>query len=131
MSEQERFSRIYAEVCERRGWVSSSGQVDVKLDDGRHQIVRLEFFEHDGRELVRLATTIGSTRRIRTDKLADALRTNYRLPHGALAVHEDHLMMVDTLVVADADPGEVESSILFLAQMADQLEATMFGPDEH
>ncbi len=131
MSEHEQFSRIYAEVCERRGWVSSPGQADVKLEGGRHQIVRLEFFEHEGQQLCRLASTIGSTRRIRSDKLADALRMNYRLPHGALAVHDDQLMMVDTLMLADADLGEVESSILFLAQMADQLEATMFGPDEH
>jgi len=130
-SEREAFAARCAEVCERREWISSQGQVDVKLDGGRHQIVHIEYFEHDGQELARLVTTIGSTERIRADRLSQALRMNYGLPHGALAMKDEMLVMVDTLVVAYAEAEEIEASVLYLAELGDRMEQTIFGPDAY
>jgi hypothetical protein len=60
-----------------------------------------------------------------------ALEMNYQLPHGCLAVKNDELVMVDTLILEDADPGEIEAILDYLAVTADHYEATMFGPDAH
>ena len=106
-------------------------QVEVKLESGRRQVVQLQFFEYEGREMVRLHTVIGSTERIRPTRLQFALELNYALPHGAMAVKDEQLVMVDTLILADADPGELEASLEYLATTADQYEASMFGPDVH
>ena len=40
-------------------------------------------------------------------------------------------MMVDTLMLSDADPGEVEASIRYLAQTADYYERVIFETDDH
>ena len=86
-------------------------QVEVKLESGRRQVVQLQFFEYEGREMVRLYTVIGSTERIRPTRLQFALELNYALPHGAMAVKDEQLVMVDTLILADADPGELEEDV--------------------
>jgi hypothetical protein len=39
--------------------------------------------------------------------------------------------MVDTLMLADADPGEVRATLSYLAETADYYERTMFGPDAY
>ena len=54
---------------------------------------------------------------------------NFRLPHGALAIYKDDLVMVDTLMVQEAGPAEITAAIAYLAETADQYEKTMFGPD--
>jgi hypothetical protein len=131
VSQRDEFIGRFAAVCAERDWVSSQGQVDVKLEGGRHQVIRLEYFEHDGRELARLVTTIGSTERIRADRLTHALRMNFGLPHGALAVKDEMLVMVDTLVLSHADPEEIDATIRYLAEMADRMEQSIFGPDAY
>ena len=131
MSKRDEFEATCARLCQEQGWVFGRGRVEVKLGDGRHQVVWLEFFEFEEEELVRLYTTIGSRKGIGAAKLANALRLNFGLPHGALAVRDDQLVMIDTLLVEDADPGEIEASVAYLAETGDHFEKTMFGPDEH
>jgi hypothetical protein len=125
------FEQVYRRVCEDKGWKLSDKQVDIEIGDGRRQTVYLDFFEHDGRELVRFHTVIGSTERIRSDRLSFALEVNYRLPHGSLAVKAGMLVMVDTLILSDADPAEIEATVGYLAETADYYERTMFGPDAY
>jgi hypothetical protein len=125
------FEKVYRSVCESKGWKFSDKQVDVEIGADRHQAVHLDFFEHDGRELVRFHSTIGSTERIRSDRLSFALEVNYGLPHGSLAVKEGMLVMVDTLILNDADPAEIEATVGYLADTADYYERTMFGPDAY
>jgi len=131
LSAREGFERICIEVCRAREWIGQRDQVEVKLEGGRRQVVQLQFFEYEGREMVRLHTVIGSTERIRPTRLQFALELNYALPHGAMAVKDEQLVMVDTLILAEADPGELEASLEYLATTADQYEASMFGPDVH
>jgi hypothetical protein len=131
VSAREKFDRVYIEVCTSREWICQSGQVEVKLESGRRQVIHLTYFEHAGRSMVRFHTVIGSTERIRAGRLQYALEINFSLPHGSMAVEADELVMVDTLILADADPGEVEASLEYLATTADQYEASIFGPDVH
>ncbi len=131
LSERERFNRIYSEVCGARQWLAQPSEVEVKLESGRRQIVYLQFFDHQGRSMVRFYTVIGSTERIKPVRLQFALEINYQLPHGAMAVKGSELVMTDTLILADADPSEIEASLAYLAETADHYEASMFGPDVH
>jgi hypothetical protein len=131
MTVREEFERICAGACDRRGWQQSGAQIEVKFDDGRHQVVHIEYFEHGEDELVRFYTVIGSTRRIRADRLTFALELNFSLPHGSMAVKNEQLVMVDTLMLPDADLGEIEAAVAFLAETADYYEHAMYGPDAH
>jgi len=131
LSERERFDRIYAEVCGARQWLAQPNEVEVKLESGRRQVVHLQFFDYEGCAMVRLYTVIGSTERIKPMRLQFALEINDQLPHGAMAVRKGELVMTDTLILADADPGEIEASLSYLAETADHYEASMFGPDVH
>lgn len=135
MSAVEDFHSTLVEVCSAEGWNLTGGptdcEVEVKLDDGRRQVVACDPFSFEGQELSRLCTIIGKTTKIPATRLADALRVNYGLPHGALAVRKDDLVMVDTLLMADVDPAEIRATVRYLAETGDHFERTMFGPDEH
>jgi len=131
VSAREHFERVYREVCEQEGWVLSASQVDVKFDDGRHQIVHLDYFEHNGRECARFHSVIGDRTKIRQDKICFALEINFDLPHACFAVKGDLFVMVDTLLLADADPDEVRILVRYLAETADYYERSMFGPDAY
>lgn len=131
MSVQEAFGRICQRVCESQGWELLPTGVHVRWPDGRHQLVALEFFEFENEELVRLYTTIGDATALAAERLALALKINARLAHGALAVKDDRLIMTDTLMLRDADPGEIEASLDYLAKTADYYEKTLFGTDQH
>ncbi len=131
MATREVFGRICQRVCQEQGWRLLPSGVEVRWRDGRHQVVSLEFFEFEDEELVRLYTTIGPVERLDPRRLLMALRINGTLAHGALAVRDDALVMIDTLPVEDGSAGEVEASIRYLAGTADRYEKTLFGTDEH
>ena len=131
MSPRTDFDQIYASVCEQRSWTASAGQVEVKLEGGRQQIVHLDFFEYREEQLVRLYSIIGSTKKIRPDRLAYALELNFGLPHGSFAVRDDLLVLVDTMLLADVDVSELDACIAYLSEMADHYEQSMFGPDSY
>jgi len=131
MTVRDEFEQVCANACERRGWQLDAGQVEVKLDGGRHQIIHLEYFSHAENELARIYTVIGSTKRIRANRLVFALELNFKLPHGSMAVKDEKLVMVDTLMLAEADLAEIEAAIAYLAETADHYERAMFGPDAY
>jgi hypothetical protein len=131
VSARENFDRVYGEICNDEGWIFGASQVDVKFADGRHQIVHLDFFEHNDDALVRFHSVIGNTRKIRQDRLHFALEVNFGLPLGCFAVHGDMFVMVDTMLLANADPAEVRAMIRYLAETSDYYERTMFGPDAY
>ncbi|MAI81044.1 MAG: hypothetical protein CL917_19040 [Deltaproteobacteria bacterium] len=128
---KEKFDQVCAEVCERLNWTRTTNSIEVPLGKTRSQTVELDFFVHEAQEMVRLHTSIGSTRRIRPERLSFALELNFNLPHGSLAVKNDTLVLVDTLVLGEVDAIEFESSANFLAKTGDQYELTLFGVDEN
>jgi hypothetical protein len=131
LSTPDSFPEICRSVCEARGWELHPVGVHVPLDGGRHQVVSLEVFDHEGSEMVRLSSTIGESSKLTPVRLTIALRINAELAHGAFAVKDDQLVMVETLLLADADPTEFESSIRYLAQTADYYERVIFETDDY
>jgi hypothetical protein len=128
---KEAFARICERVCRDQGWNLLPTGVQIFGADGRQQVVSLEFFEFDGSDLVRLYSTIGSTSSLAPERLALALQANARLVHGALAVRDADLIITATLLLADADPGEISATLRYLAATADYYEKIFFGTDEH
>ncbi len=131
MANHASFAAILRSVCTQRGWELLPSGVNVTHPNGRHQVVSFEIFEFDEEPLVRLVSTIGTSRKLRSEQMNQALRANMSLAHGALALQGDELCMTDTLSFEDSDPGEVESAVAFLAEMADYYERILFGTDDH
>ena len=131
MATRETFGKICKRVCEQQGWGLLPSGVQVEWGDGRHQLVSLEFFEFGREELVRLHTIIGQSDQLTPERMLLALTNNSRLVHGALAVRDHHLVMVDTLMLKDAGAAEVEASIAYLSETADHFEKLLFGTDDH
>jgi len=129
--DHEAFPDICRRVCAERGWKLNPSGVHVPLAGARHQVVALELFDYEDEELVRLSSTIGEATKLTPVRLTIALRINAELAHGAFAVKDDHLMIVDTLMLEDADPAEFEASIRYLAQTADYYERVIFETDDH
>jgi hypothetical protein len=128
---RETFGSVCQRVCEQEGWELLPSGVRVSLPDGRYQLVGLEFFEEERQELVRLYTTIGDSRGLSPLQLETALRLNFSLARGGFALHDDELVMVDQLLLHDAGPEEIRTTIAYLAETADRYEKSMFGTDEH
>ncbi len=131
MVTKETFAETLRSVCDAQGWELLPSGVNVKLVDGRHQVVNLAFFEARGFDLVRLITMIGTVQEMSRDHLEQAMRANLDMPHGALALRGNDLCMTDTLSLVDADPGEIESAVSFLAEMGDYYGRILFGDDVH
>ncbi len=131
MAGQEHFAQILKRVCRDRGWDLLPTGVQVSWPNDRRQLIELEFFQFQREELVRLFTTIGKVAGMSAIRLTAALRINSELAHGCLAVHEDHIVMTDTLMLRDADFGEIEASISYLAETADHYEQTIFETDQY
>jgi hypothetical protein len=131
VASQEHFAQILKRVCRDQAWDLLPSGVQVSWPNGRRQLVELKFFQFQREELVRLYTTIGDIESMGAVRLMVALRINAELAHGCLAVHEDHLVMTDTLMLRDADPAEIEASIGYLAETADHYERTIFGTDQY
>ena len=131
MASQEHFAQTLKRVCRDRGWDLLPTGVHVSLPNNRAQLIEIEFFQFKHEELVRLFTTIGDVESMSAVRLTVALRINAELAHGCLAVHEDHLVMTDTLMLRDADSAEIEASIAYLAETADYYEKTIFETDQY
>jgi len=129
LANQQHFAKSLERVCRDRAWDLLPTGVHVKLPNGRSQLIEIEFFQFKTEELVRLFTTIGEVESMNAVRLTIALRINTELAHGCLAVHEDHLVMTDTLMLRDADTAEIEASIGYLAETADYYEKTIFETD--
>lgn len=131
MSTREGFATVCRDVCQERGWDLLPSGIRVALRGDRHQLVELDFFEYQTRPLVRLTTRIGSADEVSEVRLSLALQLNSELAHGAFALRDGELVMVDTLVLEDTDPGELDAVVDYLATTADRYEDRLFGRDEH
>jgi hypothetical protein len=131
LASQEHFAQILKRACRDQGWDLLPSGVLVSWPNGRRQLIELKFFQFQREELVRLYTTIGDVDSMSAVRLMVALRINAELAHGSLAVHENDLVMTDTLMLRDAGPAEIEASIGYLAETADHYEQTIFGTDQY
>ncbi len=131
MATQEHFAQILERVCRDQAWQLLPTGVQVSWPNGRRQLIELNFFQFEREELVRLSSTIGDVDSMSAVRLTVALRINAELAHGCLAVHENDLIMTDTLMLRDADSAEIEASIGYLAETADYYERTIFETDQY
>ncbi len=131
MSSRNAFAEHCRHVCAAQNWELLPTGIVIHFGDGRHQLVRLEFFEYRREELVRLTTTIGPVEALGREQLALALQTNAAIPHGALAIRGDVLCMTDTLMLEASGAAEIEAAIEYLAGAADEYERSLFGTDEN
>ncbi|MDG2050181.1 MAG: hypothetical protein P8M78_08465 [Myxococcota bacterium] len=128
---REQFENLVEGVGAEQNWVREEGHILVSLAQGRQQRVALEYFDYEGIQMMRFHTRIGSTRRIRSERLAFALELNWQLPHGAMAVHADTLALVETMALSEANGEKIASVVAFLAEMADRYEKAIFGQDDY
>lgn len=129
MGERENFEKLYAQVCDEQKWEAGSGEVVIALESGRRQVVHHEFFEFEDQALVRFYSSIGNAERVDPLRLIHALRMSFGFPHGAMALKGDDLVMVETAMLRDIDAGRILARVRYLAETADHLEKTIFGPD--
>jgi hypothetical protein len=127
----ERFRNMCEQLCSELGWQLRPNGIHVPLAAGRGQVVALELFEYRDEVLVRLSTVIGPSDGPARARLGVAMRLNAEVPHGCFAIRDGELVMTDTLLFADANPGELEASLRYLAEAADRSELEIFGTDDH
>jgi hypothetical protein len=118
-------------VFQEAGWRfdSATGVVELDLPRGRTQRIHLRAFEQEGEPMVRALSRIGEASHLTQARAEAALRINASLAHGALAIADGILVMVDTILVREADAGEVTAALAFLAEQADRFEEQIFGLD--
>ena len=124
------FESVLTAVCSQRGWGRAGDEIQVPTEEGRAQLVWVEALEFEDDVLVRFASGIGPTEHIEPLHLNTALRLNYGLAHGALALRGEQLVMVDTVFEDSPDAEEIEAVVEYLAESADHFERTLFGTDE-
>ena len=122
---------VFRKVADKAGWSYSGDTIEIPLEGGRKQTIKLLEFEHEGRSMIRAFTEIGDSKEMSPTRLESALSLNFGLPHGALAVHDGQLVMVDTFLLDDADEDEVESSLYYLAVTGDRYERLIYHTDQH
>lgn len=125
------WAELLRTVCDANGWTTDGTKVEIALPSDRKQVVAVELFSHEGEEMARIWSNVGSADALSETRLRAAFGINYQLPHGALAIREGHLVMADTFLVSDADQGEVEQSMRNLASTADKYERLIYGTDQH
>ena len=120
---------VFQRGCARNGWPCEGNQAEIALEGGRKQKVLIDIFRHENDAMARAYTVIGSADALSETRLRSALGLNFGLAHGALAVHDEQLVMTDTFLVKDADEDEVDASLRFLAATADRYEKLIYGGD--
>ncbi len=128
---ESRFAEKCREVCRTHGWELLPTGVLVHFGDGRKQLVAVEFFEFEQEGLVRLSSAIGPADTMTRDELATALRSNADIAHGALAIQDGELALVDTLLIEGLEESALAAAIEFLATSADDTERVAFRTDSH
>ena len=122
---------VIEKICKKHGWKFTGNAAIVPLPGGRAQAVQIQEFEADGEEMARFFTIIGSADILNETRLRAALRANANMGHGALAILEGQLAILDTFMLREADQDEVRASIEFMAQTADDYERLIFRTDEN
>jgi diaminopimelate epimerase len=128
---RETFARLTERVCRENGFALELGGARVSLPEARTQLVALEQFEYLERERVRLWARIGPEADIGHVRMEAALRANAGLPHGALGLRDESLILSHALALDEVGADELEAAIHFLAETAGDYEKTIFGTGEN
>lgn len=107
--------------------------LDVHLEGGRNQEVRVFTFEEGGVEMVRVLTSIGSADDFSVGKIRTAMEVNASLLVGALALFQGEVVLtacapIDGTHVTDTADA-IGYIIRYVTRMADTYEKLLFGLD--
>lgn len=122
-----------AKAAAARGWKTVPGKpliVELPLDGGRHQAVRVEEFRDGSALLLRMTSAIGSADTLDPRRLRSALELNARMPQGCLAISEGQLAMTDTRPAGESDESLL-TVLAFIARQSDSYEKLIYGTDTH
>lgn len=128
-----KFREIVDSIAEACKWtVTEEGDtlsIEVPTGGDRKQVVVItNDVDIADQPIVRYWSVIGSAKDI---EFRRCLEENAKLSYGAFALRDDQLVLMDTQLVADADPMEVGASIGNLAAYADRYERDLFGVDHY
>jgi eukaryotic-like serine/threonine-protein kinase len=107
--------------------------VEVRLPEGRRQMVRIELSAHSVAD--RLLLIYSQCGDVRPEYYERGLRLNAQMAHGGLAIREiegtPQFVMIDTYPRATVDAEEIRRSVLELASHADAVEKLLTGADRY
>jgi hypothetical protein len=118
-------------ACEAHGWEYFEGGAVIGVPGGRRQRVFLEPFRDEGQTKGRAYTVIGEASALSATRLEAALAVNFHLEHGALALRDRELVMVETVCPDSMNPAQLAEVLRYIAARADQYERTIYGTDKH
>ncbi|MFQ5507055.1 MAG: hypothetical protein ACE5F1_19970 [Planctomycetota bacterium] len=118
-------------VCDQNGWDHKPGSAVVPLPDGRKQKVFVEVVEDGGEELLRIYTVVGDASILDEIRMQAALKINFRMRHGALAIMDQKLVILDTFPAEGADEEVLQDSAEYMAKRADDYEKYIYRIDVH
>ena len=122
---------IFQKVCGKKKWAVQGDDIEILLEGDRMQRISVVPFKHEQKQMIRVFSKIGSAESLSESRLKSALSLNFNMPHGAIALNAGMLVVADTFLLKDADEGEVESSLQYLAATADRYEKLIYGKDQH
>lgn len=92
-------------------------------------MVRAYPFDEDGRSYLRFYTSIGKITDLPKQILRTAMELNSSLTHGAFALFEGQVVLVDTMELEGGSPEEGARILGYLGRMADSFEKMVSGVD--
>lgn len=101
----------------------------ASLSDGRSQRVSLHLARADDGKWLRVFSRIGKVEAMSPLSMRRALAVNFEMLGGAIALHGNELVVVQSLLAEGLGEGEVEAAIESVAGLADQYESAFFGDD--
>jgi hypothetical protein len=122
---------IVVDVCARKDWQCGDGTATLILPRGRHQVLSLQQFVHEGEDMLRITTVVGPVASLTDIQINAVLRINHSLAYGALAILGEDLVMTETVLVKTDCHEQLAYAMTFIAETADRYEREIYRTDEH
>lgn len=103
----------------------------VSLPGGRAQRVSIRLARADSGKWLRVFSRIGRVEAMSPKSMRRALAVNFEMLGGAIALHGDELVVMQSLLAQGLGEGELAAAVESVASLADQYEQSFFGSDEH
>jgi len=103
----------------------------TSLPDGRSQRVSIRLARAEHGKWLRVFSRIGFIEAMSPQSMRRALAVNFEMLGGAIALHRDELVVMQSLLAQGMGEGELRAAVESVASLADQYERAFFGADEH
>ena len=103
----------------------------ASLPDGRVQRVSIRLTRADSGKWLRVFSRIGRVEALSAQSMRRALAVNFEMLGGAIALHRDELVVMQSLLAHGMGEGELLAAVESVASLADQYEQSIFGRAEH